>query len=116
MLYNLQVWSVFSQKFVMMAPVALSLSEFLQRPTHRNTRYGGAFGRGDKTSGIQDHPWMHGELKASLGYIIPSLKKPEKKKKKPYTLIYKSIVTGMNLIPKCQGMGKCSQLLKIVFI
>lgn len=75
---------------------------------------GGHLGGGDKMSAIQDHPWIHGELKASPGYIIPSLKKPEKKKMD--TLIYKSIVTGMNLIPKCQGMGKCSQLLKIVFI
>lgn len=73
-------------------------------------------GGGHKRSGIQDHPWIHGELKASLGYIIRCLKKPEKKMKKPYTLIYKSIVTGTNLSPKCQGMGKCSQLLKIALI
>lgn len=62
-------------------------------------------GRGDKRSGIQDHPWIHGELKASLGYIIPCLKKPEKKMKKPYTLIYKSIVTGTISVPSVRAWG-----------
>lgn len=76
--------------------------------------------------GIRKGETSHQEFRIILGYMVSSRlvwatlylvsKKPEKKKKKPYTLIYKSIVTGMNLIPKCQGMGKCSQLLKIVFI